>query len=704
MVTRTETVEFRIKPGTRDGQRIRLQGKGNAGVNGGPAGDLFLIVRTGTHPVFTRVGDDIQVTVPVTVAEASLGAKVDVPTIDGRAQLKIPPGTQSGQKLRMRERGVESAQHPGQRGDQIVTVEVVVPHGAGRAQPRDHARAGEAESGGSARGAVREAVTARSGLVGASRWKLIRDKPMAAKRKSKGAYMISAVAEMYEIHPQTLRLYEREGLLKPSRTEGNTRLYTDEDLERLEFILNLARDLGVNIAGIAIMLQMRERMEEMNRQMQSFVEYVRTEMLTRFQQAAPSSAGAIVPLRKPVVSRRARDAQVVNVRMRSESVQLVRKARSRDHSAVSAVTSRRVFLNLHALRPSWPGRLRPHHIHGLCRHGAVGGAALSARAASRRERSCSAAWIHAAAHAAEAAARSRAGSGSAPRQLLSSRTIPSTKFSSARASRNDAGLRLRGASRRGIRRFPSRFFPRGEPDYINAKVVSMEMMEAAAAHDILVISDSDVRVTPDYLRAVALPFADAQVGGMCCPYRGVAAEGGLWARLEAVGMSVEMTAGVLVARDDGGHAVYARAHDGFSPRDDSAHGRLPGDGGLLRRRFRAGQRDVQAGQTVVLSHHAIDHIVINSSFVASMKHQVRWMKSTRFSRPKGHFGTALTFSMPFGLLGLAAAAMARASGWGLALAWRGRLRRGWRCRSPWGGWWCAIQAGSTCWCFIPSAT
>jgi MerR family transcriptional regulator/heat shock protein HspR len=120
---------------------------------------------------------------------------------------------------------------------------------------------------------------------------------MATKKKSKGAYMISAVAEMYEIHPQTLRLYEREGLLLPSRTEGNTRLYTDEDLERLEFILNLARDLGVNIAGIAIILQMRERMEEMNRQMQSFVEYVRTEMLSHFQQATPSS-GAIVPLRK----------------------------------------------------------------------------------------------------------------------------------------------------------------------------------------------------------------------------------------------------------------------------------------------------------------------------------------------------------------------------------------------------------------------
>src|SRR2546430_3311610 len=93
--------------------------------------------------------------------------------------------------------------------------------------------------------------------------------------------MISAVAEMYGIHPQTLRLYEREGLLKPSRTEGNTRLYTDEDLERLEFILNLARDLGVNISGIAIILQMRERMEEMQLQMQEFVILIRQDGIIR---------------------------------------------------------------------------------------------------------------------------------------------------------------------------------------------------------------------------------------------------------------------------------------------------------------------------------------------------------------------------------------------------------------------------------------
>jgi molecular chaperone DnaJ len=127
LVHRTESIEFRIKAGTRDGQRIRLQGKGNAGTNGGAQGDLYVIVRTGAHPVFTRVGDDIHLSVPITVAEAALGAKVDVPTIDGRAQLRIPPGTQSGQKLRMRERGVESASVPGQRGDEIVTVEVVIP-------------------------------------------------------------------------------------------------------------------------------------------------------------------------------------------------------------------------------------------------------------------------------------------------------------------------------------------------------------------------------------------------------------------------------------------------------------------------------------------------------------------------------------------------------------------------------------------------
>ena len=127
VVIKREPLEFRIKAGTRDGQRIRLAGKGNAGMHGGAAGDLFLIIKAGTNPVFSRNGDDIYVTVPVTMTEAALGAKIEVPTIDGRTQLKIPPGTQAGQKLRLREKGVQSAAREGTRGDQIVEVKVVVP-------------------------------------------------------------------------------------------------------------------------------------------------------------------------------------------------------------------------------------------------------------------------------------------------------------------------------------------------------------------------------------------------------------------------------------------------------------------------------------------------------------------------------------------------------------------------------------------------
>jgi MerR family transcriptional regulator/heat shock protein HspR len=114
------------------------------------------------------------------------------------------------------------------------------------------------------------------------------------KTKSKAAYMISAVAEQYEIHPQTLRLYEREGLLKPSRSEGNTRLYTDDDLERLEVILHLTRDLGVNLAGVEIILNMRERMGEMQAQIQEFIASLNRELVAR---AAPApSRNTLIPV------------------------------------------------------------------------------------------------------------------------------------------------------------------------------------------------------------------------------------------------------------------------------------------------------------------------------------------------------------------------------------------------------------------------
>ena len=119
-------------------------------------------------------------------------------------------------------------------------------------------------------------------------------KKRQTRTRSKAGYMISAVAEMYNIHPQTLRLYEREGLLLPSRSEGNTRLYTEEDLERLEVILSLTRDLGVNLAGIEIILNMRARMKEMEREVQALVEFVRREF------AVMPSTGAS-PLDKAMV-------------------------------------------------------------------------------------------------------------------------------------------------------------------------------------------------------------------------------------------------------------------------------------------------------------------------------------------------------------------------------------------------------------------
>lgn len=241
---------------------------------------------------------------------------------------------------------------------------------------------------------------------------------------------------------------------------------------------------------------------------------------------------------------------------------------------------------------------------------------------------------------------------------------------------DDAGLAI---ARKVAARFPhisARFLSTGgESPYINAKVASLEVMEAAAAHSILVVSDSDVRVTPDYLRAVALPFADEQVGASTCPYRGVAApsdgsEPGLWARLEAVGMSVEMTAGVLAARSVEGMQFVLGPTMAFRRDVIARMGGFRVTADYCADDFVLGNETFKQGRAVALSHHAIDHMVINASLVSSLKHQVRWMKSTRFSRPMGHFGTALTFSMPYGILAWAAAAALGHPWWGLALfAW-----------------------------------
>lgn len=201
---------------------------------------------------------------------------------------------------------------------------------------------------------------------------------------------------------------------------------------------------------------------------------------------------------------------------------------------------------------------------------------------------------------------------------------------------------------------PVKFVLTGEPWHINAKVCTLELMERAASHEIFVISDSDVRVAPDYLREVVAPFEEPKNGAVTCLYRGVAAQG-LWAALEAAGMSIEMTAGVVTADLMEGmqftlgptmavRRVCVREIGGFRVL-----------GAYCADDFVLGNRIAASGYTVVLSTHVIDHLVLNSDFVDSQKHQIRWMTSTRFSRPKGHLGTALTFSVPFGLVACFAA-------------------------------------------------
>jgi ceramide glucosyltransferase len=209
----------------------------------------------------------------------------------------------------------------------------------------------------------------------------------------------------------------------------------------------------------------------------------------------------------------------------------------------------------------------------------------------------------------------------------------------------------------------------GEPDRPNAKVCSLVRMYDECTHDYLVISDSDVHVTPDYLREVIPPLLDQRNGLVTCVYRGVPT-GGLWSRLEALGMSVEMTSGVIVSNllEDMKFALGPT----MATRRDVVE-QLGGFGILAdycADDYVLGNRVHEAGRKVVLSTYAVDHVVLNRRLKDSIAHQVRWMKSARFSRPAGHVGTVFTFAMPFGLIALAAGFAADVPAIGIAfLTW-----------------------------------
>jgi len=218
---------------------------------------------------------------------------------------------------------------------------------------------------------------------------------------------------------------------------------------------------------------------------------------------------------------------------------------------------------------------------------------------------------------------------------------------------SDPALAVVETLKRKYPHIPAQIVLSGEPAYPNAKVHLMEKMAPVAAYSTLVISDSDVRVMPDYLQQVVSPMQDPNVGMVTCLYRGVST-GGLWSRLEALGMSIEMSSGVLVAN------LLEGMKFALGPTMVIRKDVLEGWGGFGVLRdycaddFVMGALTAESGNKVVLSHHVIDHIVLNRTARPSLLHQLRWMKSSRFSRRLGHVGTGLTFAMPFGLLGLMA--------------------------------------------------
>jgi ceramide glucosyltransferase len=236
-------------------------------------------------------------------------------------------------------------------------------------------------------------------------------------------------------------------------------------------------------------------------------------------------------------------------------------------------------------------------------------------------------------------------------------------------SDQDEGLEIARCVAERYPKVRTRFLCSGNSPYANAKVWSLERMQSAARHQLLVVSDSDVSVAPDYLRAVIAPFEDARVGLVTCLYRGVSG-GSFWSTLEAVGMSIEMSAGVLVAELlEGmkfalGPTMAVRRDCLEQAGGFHALGPYHADDYMLGNLVAAG------GHRVVLSTHTIDHHILNLSLISSVMHQIRWMKSTRFSRPKGHLGTVLTFSMPYGLMAAGAAVvMNRPLLGGLLLFW-----------------------------------
>lgn len=216
---------------------------------------------------------------------------------------------------------------------------------------------------------------------------------------------------------------------------------------------------------------------------------------------------------------------------------------------------------------------------------------------------------------------------------------------------DDSGLQMAERVRRRYPQIPSRIVVSGPPTWPNAKVFSLSKMIPGSRNDYFVISDSDVRVSRNFLRNVIPALLDPKIGLVTCPYRGVTA-GDFWSTLEALGMSVEMPSGVMVA--DMLEGIRFALGPAVALRRDSLEkiGGIAATADYYSDDFVLGNLVWAAGYKVIFSHHIVQHVLTPRSLQRTLGDQLRWMKSTRFSRPLGHVGTGLTYAMPFGLLGL----------------------------------------------------
>ena len=231
----------------------------------------------------------------------------------------------------------------------------------------------------------------------------------------------------------------------------------------------------------------------------------------------------------------------------------------------------------------------------------------------------------------------------------------------------DAGLAVAAKLAERYPRISVTILHSGEPPWMNARCFSMHLMASSARHDLLVATDADIPVTPEYLREMVAPFRDPQVGAAFCVYRGDPIDGGFGERLEALGMSVEMTSGVLVAQMLEGLRFTLGPSSAVRKSSLQRIGGFERLGGYAADDYMLGYLVAEAGETVALSGHVVNHLILRSGFWKSIAHQLSWMRSTRFSRPRGHFGTALTFSTPFGLLVLLGGILVHHALWGAAL-------------------------------------